>query len=241
MDSSFYGPDLARIHHLGFGELAAEAAPFLIEQIRKHPAEGPVIDLGCGGGLLSRELTAAGFEVIGVDLSRDMVELARQTVPNGRFEAVAAWEFPFPRCRAVLAIGEVLSYLVAGAPADAAERVLREAGRALSPGGLLAFDLLTEGRPMAYRSWVDGEGWAVAVEVREPAETGIVVREIVAFTEAEGGLYRRSEETHVLRVSEQGWVVRMLEEMGFRVRTRRSWGRYRLPPRRTAFLARKER
>ncbi|MBV8403025.1 MAG: bifunctional 2-polyprenyl-6-hydroxyphenol methylase/3-demethylubiquinol 3-O-methyltransferase UbiG [Gammaproteobacteria bacterium] len=37
----------------------------------------PVLDVGCGGGLLSESLARAGAEVTGIDLARGMIEVAR--------------------------------------------------------------------------------------------------------------------------------------------------------------------
>ncbi|MEW9515228.1 class I SAM-dependent DNA methyltransferase [Streptomyces tubercidicus] len=63
------------------GQLAA--AEWLIGAL---PAGGRVLDLGCGTGLpTARQLVEAGFEVVGVDLSRGMVELAREYVPGATF------------------------------------------------------------------------------------------------------------------------------------------------------------
>ncbi|MEU3936244.1 class I SAM-dependent methyltransferase [Streptomyces sp. NPDC029044] len=53
------------------------------------PSGSRVLDLGCGTGLpTARRLAEAGFEVVGVDLSRGMVELARKHVPDGTFHQV---------------------------------------------------------------------------------------------------------------------------------------------------------
>ncbi|MFJ7073736.1 class I SAM-dependent DNA methyltransferase [Streptomyces sp. NPDC098781] len=50
------------------------------------PAGSRVMDLGCGTGVpTALQLTEAGFEVVGVDLSDGMLALARKNVPNGRF------------------------------------------------------------------------------------------------------------------------------------------------------------
>lgn len=48
-----------------------------------------VLDVGCGTGLpTARQLSDAGFEVTGVDLSGEMVRLAREYVPEAAFEQV---------------------------------------------------------------------------------------------------------------------------------------------------------
>jgi SAM-dependent methyltransferase len=44
-----------------------------------------VLDVACGPGLYASELVARGAEVIGVDQSPRMVELARERVPDGEF------------------------------------------------------------------------------------------------------------------------------------------------------------
>ncbi len=42
------------------------------------PAGGVVLDAGCGPGLVSSALLDAGFRIVGVDLSREMIERARK-------------------------------------------------------------------------------------------------------------------------------------------------------------------
>ncbi|MGW1957970.1 class I SAM-dependent DNA methyltransferase [Streptomyces sp. NPDC001920] len=54
--------------------------------VRSLPAGSRVLDLGCGTGLpTALQLTQAGLEVVGVDLSSTMVALARENVPAGEF------------------------------------------------------------------------------------------------------------------------------------------------------------
>jgi SAM-dependent methyltransferase len=60
----------------------AEGA-WLIEQLPEHAR---VLDLGCGSGLpTARQLLDAGVEVVGVDESPVMLELAEQQAPGGTY------------------------------------------------------------------------------------------------------------------------------------------------------------
>lgn len=47
--------------------------------------QGHVLDVGCGGGRDSRALVEQGFSVTGIDLSMEMVKLARIHAPEGTF------------------------------------------------------------------------------------------------------------------------------------------------------------
>ncbi|MER5750498.1 class I SAM-dependent methyltransferase [Streptomyces sp. NPDC002088] len=104
--------------------------------IASLPSGSRVLDLGCGTGLPTmRQMTDAGFEVVGVDLSPGMVELARENVPAatfhrldladlrpggpgdlGRFDAVAAFFslLMLPRAEIPLALRTVHHLLVPG-------------------------------------------------------------------------------------------------------------------------------
>ncbi|WP_406480560.1 class I SAM-dependent DNA methyltransferase [Streptomyces sp. NBC_01615] len=104
--------------------------------IASLPAGSRVLDLGCGTGVpTARQLTDAGFELVGVDLSGGMVKLAREYVPDatfhqldladlrpggprdlGRFDAVAAFFslLMLPRAEIPLALRSIHHLLVPG-------------------------------------------------------------------------------------------------------------------------------
>jgi SAM-dependent methyltransferase len=54
---------------------SARVASFA-EAVRKSGVPGPVLDLGCGPGVGTAELAAAGLEVVGLDVTRAMLEIA---------------------------------------------------------------------------------------------------------------------------------------------------------------------
>jgi 2-polyprenyl-3-methyl-5-hydroxy-6-metoxy-1,4-benzoquinol methylase len=66
-----YKEDLAYIHDAGFGHISADAARLLLGELNQAEIrDGTVTDLGCGSGVLARELSDAGYAVVGVDIPR---------------------------------------------------------------------------------------------------------------------------------------------------------------------------
>ncbi|AET67782.1 methylase involved in ubiquinone/menaquinone biosynthesis [Desulfosporosinus orientis DSM 765] len=57
-----------------------------------------VLDLGCGPGNVSRQLMLSGkeFSIEGIDLSEEMVKLARKNVPSGKFSCRDLRDISFP-------------------------------------------------------------------------------------------------------------------------------------------------
>ena len=87
---------------------------------------GLTLDVGCGEGRLTRELTARGYDVAGFDASEALVEEARTADPSGRYEVAPIDALPFADGAAELAVCvNVLPHVhdLAGAAAELA-RVL---------------------------------------------------------------------------------------------------------------------
>ena len=56
-----------------------EWSEYVISLLKEEKIEnGLVLDLGCGTGKMTRLLAAAGFDMIGIDYSEDMLEIARE-------------------------------------------------------------------------------------------------------------------------------------------------------------------
>jgi S-adenosylmethionine-dependent methyltransferase len=105
------------------------------------PAPGFALDLGCGTGALSVRLARAGWSVCAADSSAAMVETARAAarregcedrVEFFRLDAARAAERFGPQKFSAALCHNVLEYV----PDPAA--VVRAAGRALAPGGLVS-------------------------------------------------------------------------------------------------------
>src|SRR2546422_2170457 len=107
-----YKDDLAYIQHHGFSDCARAASPGVLTILRRAGiAKGHVLDLGCGDGTWLRSLTRGGFSVTGIEQSRSLVSYAREVAPKALVKVGSVHQVAFPRCDAITALGEVLSYL----------------------------------------------------------------------------------------------------------------------------------
>src|SRR5713226_7733875 len=165
-----YKDDLAYIHDVGFGDFAKNSAPRLLELLRQNGiTNGLVVDLGCGSGLWARELTQAKYDVLGIDISPPMIEMARERVPGGEFRVASLLKTDLPRCVAVTSLGECLSYLFDESNSIRELRPLfHRVYDALKPGGVFVFDVAEPGRRKGPRQkHFEGPDWAVLMEVEE--------------------------------------------------------------------------
>ncbi len=214
-----YRTDLAYIHDAGFSEFARSSAPFVIALL---PRGARVVEVGCGSGVLARELTNAGFDVLGFDASAAMIALARETAPNARFEVASFEDAELPSCDAIVAMGEVLNY-------GDIRAFLPRAARALKSGGLLLFDIAERGSYPAYDEVrIGGDDWSI-IAIKE-RDGDIVKRRVLTFREQS-----RDEEVHTLHLYDRAELLALLRP-DFRVKTRRTYGRRRLPKGHTAYV-----
>jgi SAM-dependent methyltransferase len=211
---SFYGADLAHVHDVGFGGVARSAAPAIVDRLRAAGLVGGTIaELGCGSGIAAAAFAGAGYDVLGVDVSEDLLAIARERAPAARFvhASVHDAELPDRGAVAVVAIGEVLSY------AGIDDRLLERVRAALSPGGLFLFDVVTPGREGAEprRSWTEGDGWVVCVEASEAPDARRLTRRIATFRHDGDGTWRRSDELHEQTLYDPAALAASLTAAGF--------------------------
>lgn len=241
--AGWYREDLAFIHDVGYGDFALESAPGILEILdRNRIREGLVVDLGCGSGLWARELIDAHYRVLGIDISEDMIAIARRRAPEAEFRISSLFDADLPPCNAVTSLGECVNYLFD--PENDSRtlvRLFRRVYNALTAGGLFIFDIAEPGQVAPgtrTRGFTEGDGWVVLVEKEEDREQETLSRRITTFRKV-GEDYRRADEVHRQRLYKAADVAGELRQVGFRVKTMRAYGRYRLPRARAAFVARK--
>jgi SAM-dependent methyltransferase len=116
-----------------------EAEQKLISPVlRRHlPADGIVLDAGCGTGKWVSYLDGLGYRIVGLDVSSDALRLAKQKMPALRLVRADTQCAPVRTASvdAVLSLG-VVEHDERG-PLEG----LRELHRVLRPGGLLVLDV----------------------------------------------------------------------------------------------------
>jgi SAM-dependent methyltransferase len=241
--SKFYKDDLAFIHDVGFAGFALQTAPGILDILRKNKInDGLVVDLGCGSGLLAKELIGAGYQALGIDISESMIRLARGRVPEAEFRVASLLQTEIPNCRAVTSISECLNYLFDSSnSAKALSRLFRRIYKALLPGGIFIFDILEPGQfepGSVTKGFTEGEAWTVLVEKSEDHKRSRLTRRIITFRKI-GKQYRRGEEVHEVQLYRASDLAEELRRAGFQVSMIRKYGELRLAKNHAAFVARK--
>jgi len=95
---------------------------------------GPVADVGCGPGYVTGYLHGAGVDVFGIDLSPEMVAIARRDYPDLRFEVGTMTDLDLADESVV---GMIAFWSVIHVPDYAIPRVFGQFRRVLRPHGLL--------------------------------------------------------------------------------------------------------
>ncbi|MGO8678973.1 MAG: class I SAM-dependent DNA methyltransferase [Limisphaerales bacterium] len=130
----------------------------LIGQSREFCARQPMIDAGCGTGLVLAQIIGDFACGIGVDISPEMIRLARaKQIPQARFIVGDCFELAAlcPKAGAVLSRGVLLSHY----GVEQGEALLRAARASLVPGGFVAFDFLNQAARALHSHAPENKTW----------------------------------------------------------------------------------
>jgi trans-aconitate 2-methyltransferase len=151
----------------------------LLELLGPRPGER-VLDLGCGTGHLTAQVAAAGVEVVGIDLAPTMIEQARRTYPQLRFEVADARDFTFAEPFDAVLSNAALHWV------RPPERAIACVHRALRPGGRFVAELGGRGNVRAIRAALARAAEAVGVGPWQAPWYFPSVGEYAALLEAAG-------------------------------------------------------
>ena len=183
--------------------------------------DGLVLDLGCGTGSMTELLADAGYDMIGVDASEEMLELAcEKRAESGHdilylLQDMREFEL-YGTVRAIVSVCDSLNYIT---EEEDLLQVFRLVWNYLDPDGVFFFDMNTIYK---YKEML---GETTIAENREEGsfiwenyydeEERINEYDLTLFIPEQDGLYRRFSETHYQRDYDLQQIKIMLEKAGF--------------------------
>ena len=183
-------------------------------------SDGLLLDLGCGTGKLTRLLAAEGYDMIGVDLSDSMLDIAMekraQSGHNILYLQQDMREFElYGTVRAVICLCDSLNYLL---EEDDLLTTFKLVNNYLDPNGLFIFDFNTVYK---YETVI---GDSTIAENREDcsfiwenyytAEDQINEYDLTIFVKQQKDLFRKFTETHLQRGYTLETMKRLVEQSG---------------------------
>lgn len=195
-----------------------EWSRYLTELLKEYRIEeGVVCELGCGTGKMTRLLADAGYDMIGVDMSEDMLAIASMENPQQILylcQDMRELEL-YGTVAAVVSVCDSMNYLL---EEDDLLEVFQRVNEYLEPGGVFLFDLNTiykyetllgetticENRPEGSFIW----------ENYYDEEEQINEYDLTLFIQEKENLYRKFEETHYQRGYSMEKIRTLLEKAG---------------------------
>jgi SAM-dependent methyltransferase len=211
-------PDFLRHTRASYDAVAVRYAEWLRDELAAKPldrailaafaelvraaGQGPVADIGCGAGRVTAHLNELGLPAFGIDLSPQMVAVARQTYPGLRFSVGSMLALDLPDGT----LGGLLAwYSTIHVPDDRLPEAFAEFYRVLVPGGyaLLAFQVGKEPRHVTQAL---GQPVSVDLYQRQPdtvaellARAGLAVRaRLIREPDDEGDFTERTPQAFLL-------------------------------------------
>ncbi len=185
--------------------------------------DGLVLDLGCGTGTITELLAGAGYDMIGVDNSEEMLSEAMEKRDESGHEILyllqGMEEFElYGTVRAVVSVCDSLNYLT---EEEDLLTTFRLVNNYLDPGGLFVFDMNTVYK---YETMLGDqtiaenrdEGSFIWENEYDP-ETGINIYALTLFLPREDGFFEKTEEVHYQKAYSMEKVTELLKEAGMEV------------------------
>lgn len=144
--------------------LFAETFNFFCDHIKANNAS--ILDIACGPGNITKYLLdrKPDYEVLGIDLSPNMLDLARANNPTARFELMD--------CREISSIGQRFNGIVCGfclpyLTAEETVALVADVAGLLAPGGIFYLSTMEEDDQIKSRYQISSSGDKVYVNYHQ--------------------------------------------------------------------------
>lgn len=190
-----------------------------IEDIFKRYNKKPelVLDLACGTGGLTVELAKRGYDMIGVDLSYDMLNVAMEKSQglNIQYLCQDMTEFElYGTVDAIVCTLDAINYLTSEKQLS---RTFHWVNNYLNPDGLFIFDINTEYKlktVLGNNKFIYDRGDIFYTWENKYNEKTKISTQNLTFFKSDGDTYSRIDETHRQRAYSYGEIGKILKQNG---------------------------
>ena len=212
----------ARVYDLFMDNVPYEEWAERIEAILKEYGieDGLLLDLGCGTGKLTQLMEEKGYDMIGIDNSIEMLEIARETSSeNTLYLCQDMREFElYGTVKGVYSACDCVNYIL---EEEELKQVFSLVNNYLDPKGIFIFDFNTRYKYeelLGENTFAENreEGSFIWENFYDP-EDEINEYDLTLYIRGEGEEFVRFQETHYQRSYELATVLRLIEEAGLKV------------------------
>ena len=198
-----------------------EWADYIEDRLKEYGIEdGLVLDLGCGTGSITEKMAEKGYDMIGVDYSGEMLEIAMEKREESGHDILYLMqdmrEFElYGTVRAIISACDSVNYILDD---DDLEEVFRLVNNYLDPEGIFLFDFNTEYK---YKEILGNQ--TIAEEREECSfiwdnfydeEEQVNEYQLTLFVQEEEDLYRKYQEEHFQRAYTLDIIKELIEASG---------------------------
>lgn len=193
---------------------------YLIDLLKKYGAGTLGADVGCGNGYFTRAFKKQGYDVVGVDLSPEMLTTAREiSAKNGQKIEFLQGDITklklAKKVDFITAINDCINYV---SQTDV-EKAIKKVASNLKKGGLFIFDVSTANKlkNVIGNNMFGEDGEKISYLWFNELKGDKVIMDLTFFVAQPDGKYVRKDERHVQYVHEESALKDCLERCGFKV------------------------
>lgn len=204
---------------------------YLINKLKPFGAGSRGIDIGCGNGYFTRALTKAGYSMLGIDVSPEMLTRAQElSLKEGAKAEFLLGDITKLKVNAkadfAVAVNDCLNYV----PAQKLKAAFSHVRTCLKKGGAFIFDISS---PHKLRNIIGDNLFAedrddVSYIWFNSLSGDSVIMDLTFFEKNSDGKYTRADERHVQYIHEEGTIISELTAAGFSVTTEGHLGKEKL-------------
>ena len=210
---------IAGMYHALWDDWYLPAALPALERLlfSQIPHGAAILDLCCGSGHVTREFVARGYQVTGIDASRELIAKAQLELPQAAFSVLDARTLDYrDRFQAVVSTFDALNHMLT---IDDLRAVFAGVHEALLPNGIFVCDMNLE---EAYS--LDLQQWSVTIREHDVSlvrgiydrETKLATTELIWFSKVPGGeLWQQQRSVVEERCYPQSQIIETLTAAGF--------------------------